>query len=289
VKTYLEISISGNKSQQELLIPTMVELGCHGFIDTDTALLCYIDKYIWSDKKYFDMQKEIKNILRTISSNAEIRIKEIQEENWNKQWESTIQPIEIGQKFVIKPSWAEYHNPDNRIIIQIDPKMSFGTGYHETTRLTIKLLEKYVKNDDVILDVGTGTGILAIASVKLGAQFALGIDNDAWAISNAEENVTANNLEEFIKITDKPIPELSVKNFDLITANITLQTILEMLPEMTGALKVNGIIIFSGLLIQDDARIRNAIANNGLQFLESISEGEWIATASKLKSTKVKS
>ena len=283
MKTYLEISISASKPQQELLIPTMTELGCNGFIDTDTELLCYIDKSFWSEEKYSHLQVEMKNILRTISSNADIRIKEIQEENWNKNWESTIQPIEIGVKLTIKPSWAEYQNPNGRIILKIDPKMSFGTGYHETTRLTLMLLEKYLKIHDVLLDVGTGTGILAIAAVKLGGDFAIGIDNDEWALTNAEENVISNNLEQHIKISDKPISELPDRKFSLITANITLPTIVELLPEMTKRLKQNGIIIFSGLLTQDENPIRNEISKSRLTFLELISEGEWIAVAATTK------
>ena len=283
MKTYLEISISASKPQQELLIPTMTEIGCHGFIDTDTELLCYIDKSIWSEEKYSQLQVEMKYILRIISSNADIRIKEIQEENWNKNWESTIQPIEIGSKLTIKPSWAEYQNPNGRIILQIDPKMSFGTGYHETTRLTLVLLEKYIKNDDVVLDVGTGTGILAIAAIKLGARSAICIDNDEWAVSNADENVIANNLGRYIEISDKPIAELSDRKFNLITANIALPTIIELLPEMKKRLKHNGTIIFSGLLAQDENPIRDGISKSRLTVLELISEGEWIAIAATYK------
>jgi ribosomal protein L11 methyltransferase len=278
VKTYLEISISASKPQQELLIPTMTELGCHGFIDTDTELLCYIDKSIWSEEKYSHLQVQMEYILRIILSNADIRIKEIQEENWNKNWESTIQPIEIGSKLTIKPSWAEYPNPNGRIILQIDPKMSFGTGYHETTRLTLILLEKYIKNDDVVLDVGTGTGILAIAAIKLGAVSAIGIDNDEWAVSNADENVG-----RYIEISDKPIAELSDRKFNLTTANIALPTIIELLPEMTKRLKQNGTIIFSGLLTQDENPIRDEISKSRLTVLELISEGEWIAIAATFK------
>jgi ribosomal protein L11 methyltransferase len=286
VKTYLEISISASKPQQELLIPTMTELGCHGFMDTDTELLCYIDKSLWNEEKYSQLQQDLKTILRTISSNADIGIKEIQEENWNKQWESTIQPIEIGSKLVIKPSWAEYQNSNNKIIIQIDPKMSFGTGYHETTRLTLNLLEKYIKKGDNVLDVGTGTGILAIAAIKLGADFSLGLDNDEWSITNANENVSANDLERHIEISDKPLSELPVRKYDLITANIALPTILELFPEMTKRLKENGTIIFSGLLTNDEYSIREGISEKGLTILEVIDEGEWIAIAATSKADK---
>jgi ribosomal protein L11 methyltransferase len=279
VKTYLEISISASKTQQELLIPTLIGLGCHGFLETDTELLGYIDKSFWSEEKFSLLKTEVNKFLRIVSSNADLSIKEIEEENWNAQWESTIQPIEVGTKLVIKPSWCEYKNTGHRIVIQIDPKMSFGTGYHETTRLTLQLLEKYIKNSYVMLDVGTGTGILAIAAIKLGASSAVGIDNDDWAIDNAIENVTTNKLEKYIDISNRSLSEIDKDKFDLITANIALPTIIELLSDMKRCLKKNGTIIFSGLLTQDEKPIRDEVSRNGLHLLETIYEGEWLAVA----------
>lgn len=283
MKTYLEISISASKPQQELLLPTMIELGCHGFGETDTELLCYIDKSFWSDGKFQTLKNVIKSasggLIRTISSNSDIKIKEIQEENWNEAWEKSIQPIEVGNKITIKPSWANYENTSGRIVIQIDPKMSFGTGYHETTRLTLQLLEKYIKKEDAVLDVGTGTGILAIAAIKLGGSCALGIDNDEWSIDNANENVAANNLSDKIEISDSALASLPEIKYDLITANIMLNTILEMLPDIVKRIKPGGIILFSGLLLIDEKAFTTGIEKYGLHIKEQLTEGEWLAFA----------
>lgn len=279
MKTYLEISISASKPQQELLLPTMIELGCHGFGETDTELLCYIDKSFWSDEKFESLKNDIKKLIRTISSNSDIKIKEIQEENWNEAWEKSIQPIEVGNKITIKPSWANYENTSGRIVIQIDPKMSFGTGYHETTRLTIQLLEKYISKEDAVLDVGTGTGILAIAAIKLGGNWALGIDNDEWSIDNAKENVAANNLSDKIEISDSALASLPETKYDLITANIMLNTILEMLPDIVKRIKTGGIILFSGLLLIDEKAFATGIEKYGLHIKEQLTEGEWLAFA----------
>lgn len=279
MKRYLEISINATKIQQELLLPTMIEIGCHGFEEKDDALLCYIDKALWNEKKFEQLKIDLKNLLNTISSNSIIEIKEIEEKNWNAEWERTIQPIEIGNKLVIKPSWAEYQNLKNRIVIQIDPKMSFGTGYHETTRLTLRLIEKYIKAGDRILDIGTGTGILAISAIKLGASYALAIDNDEWSIENAKENVTANNLTDKITISDRSLEEIEDTNFDLITANIMLNTILEMLPEIKKRIKTDGIILFSGLLSGDEEKFLEGIKSHNFKIVENISEGEWFAYA----------
>jgi ribosomal protein L11 methyltransferase len=279
MKTYLEISISANKNQQELLIPTMVELGCHGFADTDTELLCYIDKSLWTDEKFELLKSDLNSLLRVISSNSVIKVKEIEEENWNEQWEKSIDKLEIGNRIIIKPTWVNYGNTDNRIVIQIDPKMSFGTGHHETTKLTLQLLEKYIFEGATVLDVGTGTGILAIAALKLGAKEALAIDNDEWSILNAKENVNANDLEDRIVVTDTQLNLLNETEYDIITANIMLTTIIELLPETVKRLKESGKILFSGLLLQDEEAFREAIEKYQLRILEIIYEGEWIAAA----------
>ncbi len=277
MKTYLEISISANKNQQELLIPTMTELGCHGFADTDTELLCYIDKSLWTDKKFEQLKYDMSKLLRIISSNSIIKFKDIEEENWNEQWEKSIDKLEIGNRIVIKPSWVEYTNTDNKIVIQIDPKMSFGTGHHETTKLTLQLLEKYIFDGASVLDIGTGTGILAIAAVKLGAKEALAIDNDEWSILNAKENVVANDLEDKIVVTDTALNFLNEAEYDIITANIMLTTIIEMLPETLKRLSQAGYVIFSGLLLIDETSFRQVIKKYKLKIIEIIYEGEWFA------------
>lgn len=279
MRTYLEISISADKIQQELLIPTMVELGCHGFSGTDTELLSYIDKSLWSDEKFNRLQTDLYSLLRVISSNSVIKFKEIVEENWNEQWEKSINSLEIGKRIVIKPSWVDYENKDNKIVIQIDPKMSFGTGHHETTKLCLQLLEKYISDGATVLDIGTGTGILAIAAVKLGAKEAFAIDNDEWSIINAKENIAANDLVNRISVSNKSLNLLPEVGYDIITANLILTTITELLPEIVKRLNINGKAIFSGLLLQDEKVFSESIRKHKLRISEIIYEGEWIAAS----------
>jgi ribosomal protein L11 methyltransferase len=281
MKTYLEISISASEQQRELLIPTMIELGCEGFQETETELLCYIAKSKWNEEKFIDLKTDLKRLLQTLSSNANIRLREFQEENWNEQWERSIQPIEIGKKLVIKPSWARYNNTDGRIVIQIDPKMSFGTGYHETTRLVLVLLEKYISVRCSLLDVGTGTGVLAIAAIKLGAETAIGIDIDEWSIENAKENVLANHVSEHVSISYTPLETLQYDSFHLITANLTLNTNIEMLTEFRRLLKDNGILLLSGLLNTDREKMVEQLDRYSLKILDELTENEWIAIAAQ--------
>lgn len=281
MNTYLEISISANEHQRELLVPTMIELGCEGFQDSDTSLLCYINKNRWDNSKQDQLLTYMKQILRTITVNSTISIREIEEENWNTQWEKTVQPIEIGRRLVIKPSWASYDNPDGKILIQIDPKMSFGTGYHESTRMIMTLIEKYIQPGTTVLDVGTGTGILAITAVKLGAKSAIGIDNDEWAIDNARENIQVNNVASQISISNTSIQKFSTASFDLICANLTLNTIIEVLEHFSRLVRRGGLLLLSGLLISDEQTIISKLPRYKFRPLDQLIENEWITIAAK--------
>ncbi len=284
MKTYLEISISATEYQRELLLPTMTELGCEGFQETDTALLCYINKDRWTEQSYQTFQSELKSLVGIISSNASVQFRELKEENWNDQWERTLLPVEVGNSITIKPTWTSYDNPGNRLVILIDPKMSFGTGYHETTRLTLSLLERYIRNDSTVLDVGTGTGILAIASVKLGAAKAVGIDIDEWSIDNARENIVINNVSQQVQIENQPVENFLPQSFDLITANLTLNTNVELLEQFHSVLIPHGILLLSGLLTSDGPSMKNHLQEKHFTVIDELIEHEWIAIAAQKSS-----
>lgn len=274
MKRFVEISIAATGSQRELLIPTMVELGCRGFEEREAHLLCYLEKSDWESQK---LKTDLLGILRTISSNAEITVREFDDRNWNADWEASITPIEVGRRLAIRPSWAEYAPKEGRMVIQIDPKMSFGTGYHETTRLTLELLESYVRPGDRMLDVGTGTGILAIAGVLLGASLAAGIDIDEWSMDNAKENVRANGLNAAISISDAPVASFGNGSFTLLAANLTLNTNLELLEEFRRVLVPGGRAIFSGLLKPDEGAMLKGLLASNFKLLGQLYENEWVA------------
>jgi ribosomal protein L11 methyltransferase len=281
MKRYLEISVSATEQQREFLLPTMMELGCSGFQETETELLCYIDRDRLHDDQLSSFQNEVRKVLQTISANAEIKFCTFDDENWNEQWERSLQPVEVGQRIVIKPSWTSYDNREQRIVLQIDPKMSFGTGYHETTRLTLQLLEKYIQPKTRVLDVGTGTGVLAIAAVKLGATQAVGTDIDEWSILNANENVAANDLKDSVEISTHALSDFETASYDLITANLTLNTNIEMLPQFHRVVKKDGFVLLSGLLNHDESAMKTHLKRDNFSVIETINENEWIAIAAK--------
>lgn len=201
----------------------------------------------------------------------------IENKNWNAEWEKSINIIEVSDKIIIKPSFKKYTPKKDQIVIEINPKMSFGTGEHQSTKLMLEALEKHLKRGMRILDVGTGTGILAIASIKLGAASAAAIDNDEWSYLNAKENCLLNNAGSKVKIMLAEINEVKVKNFDLIAANIQRNTLIEIAEELQCRLRTNGILILSGLLKEDEPEILNKYFNLGLKLLEVIRMDDWIA------------
>lgn len=280
MKTYLQISVSGSKTQTEALLPSLIELGCVGFQETDTHLIGYAELPP-EPAAAARLRDAFRGILRSISANAEVTFNEIADRNWNEEWERTIQPIEIGSRFAIRPSWREYRNDSGRIVLTIDPKMSFGTGYHETTRLMLILLERHTRAGVAVLDVGTGTGVLAIAAVKLGAASAVGSDTDEWSVDNARENVALNRVEGAVTIVQGTIPDGLGPGPGLICANLTLNDLTGLLAAFRATLQAGGLLLVSGLLSADEGPIGAALAGAGFAIVETLRENEWLAICAR--------
>ena len=205
----------------------------------------------------------------------------LEEKNWNEEWEKNINVIEVSDKIVIKPTFREYERKEGQIVLTIDPKMSFGTGEHQTTKLVLMMLEKYVKNGMNVLDVGSGTGILAIAAVKLGAESAIAVDNDEWCFDNAKENCLQNNVTDKIEVKLGEIKDITEKQFNLVLANIQKNILLDIADQIKGKTAVGGIVILSGLLFSDEEDILNAYGKLNYRFLEKAQLDEWIALVFK--------
>lgn len=205
----------------------------------------------------------------------------LEEKNWNEEWEKNINVIEVSDKIVIKPTFREYERKEGQIVLTIDPKMSFGTGEHQTTKLVLMMLEKYVKNGMNVLDVGSGTGILAIAAVKLGAESAIAVDNDEWCFDNAKENCQQNNVTDKIEVKLGEIKDIAGQQFNLVLANIQKNILLDIADQIKEKTAVGGIVILSGLLFSDEEDILNAYGKLNYRFLEKAQLDEWIALVFK--------
>jgi len=203
----------------------------------------------------------------------------LEDKNWNEIWEKSREVIRVSDRIVIKPTFKEYSAKSDEIVLTIDPKMSFGTGEHQTTKLILRLLEKYVTKELKVLDVGSGTGILAIAAVKLGASKAIAVDFDEICLDNCKENCVLNGVSDSVEIITGEIDEVKEKDFDLILANIQKNVLIEIAEKINTKLKPKGVAILSGLLESDKITIEKKYHALGLRTTHIETLDEWIAIA----------
>lgn len=195
--------------------------------------------------------------------------------DWTVEWKKFFKPIEVGKKFVIVPSWEEYKADTDKIILEIDPGMAFGTGSHETTAICLELLEGLDLKEKEIADVGTGSGILAIACAKLGAKHVLGLDIDPLSIKTARENVEINNSADKIEVKESDLLNTSKDNYDLIIANILPDVIINLIPDAYEKLNNGGMMLVSGIILEKKDLVIDELKKYGFTIVEDLDMGEW--------------
>ena len=280
-RTWKQIVIPAPSSYHELLVGSLTHLGCTGFLQEPTHLVCFMDKSRWTPGKAVDLRNVLTRFRREFPGiKPRFTLSDVREENWNARWEKSIGILEVTDRIVVRPSWNRERRKDRgKIILQINPKMSFGTGHHESTRLSLRLLQQYVMADSEVLDFGTGTGILALAAHKLGARKVLAIDNDEWAIANVRENVRKNRAARSLKVVFGGIAKIPKERFHLAVANIDLPTISLSITRLVASLQTNGVLILSGLLMSDLEPLLKLLKHRAVVPLELQHENEWIALA----------
>lgn len=226
-----------------------------------------------------DIVTNILGSLKRIYDKTEIsEIETIKETNWNEEWEKSIQPIDIENKIFIRPDWIRTDDSDDRINIIINPKMSFGTGHHSTTRLVAKLLIETVKKGSIWIDAGCGTGILSVLALKLGAVSVLAIDNNDWAIENAKENFILNSINSGIELKLCGIEDISLPVVDGIMANLYTHLLITNFEKFYQSLKKKeGYLLASGVLSFDENIILEKAMEVGFKHIKTIYEEEWCA------------
>ncbi|MGE5399777.1 MAG: 50S ribosomal protein L11 methyltransferase [Ignavibacteriales bacterium] len=281
MRHFKEFTINTEPFLPELISGVLWDLEITGITEEDTGLK------VFSDAGKVN-KNEIESLLDAIKAQGLITSfsvdeYEFEDRNWNEEWEKSLNVIEVSDRIVIKPSTREYKAKDNQLVLTIDPKMSFGTGEHQTTRLMLLMIEKYVQNDASVLDVGTGTGVLAIAAVKLGAKNAVAIDNDEWCYDNGIENCQINSVADSVEIRLGEISQVEKKDFDLVLANINKNILMEISTELRDHMKEDGTLILSGLLFSDEEDIKNNYGKAGFAVIDKEQMNEWISLVMKLR------
>ena len=275
-KNFNVFRITSTPFRPELMSGLLWELDLEGITEEDNFILVYTDEGInITSEKIEQLLNGLVN--EGFLEKFTIEKNTVENKNWNEIWEKSSKVIRISDKIVIKPTFKEYIPQTNELVLTIDPKMSFGTGEHQTTQLVLNLLERYVKPGMKVLDVGSGTGVLAITAVKLGAASAVAVDNDEWCYENCKENAELNNVSNSIKIITGDIKDINEKDFDLVLANIQKNILLEILDDLKMKIKENGMLILSGLLLKDEEEIMISYSDSGFTFVEKSVKDDWIS------------
>lgn len=254
---------------KETLIAQLASIGFEAFEEMPDRLKAFIPSHHYNNSQLLSILGEL--------SFQEL---EIEKQNWNELWESNFEPVQVENFVGIRASFHEsFKEVEHEIIIT--PKMSFGTGHHATTYLVIQAMRNFVWENKTVFDFGTGTGILAILADKLGAQQILAIDNDDWCIENASENIEINHCQK-IQIS-KADTASNEKKFDIILANINKHIILENIAFLDLTLQNGGIILLSGLLVEDELDILKACESVGWMHQLTNTRNGWIVCQFKRK------
>jgi len=244
-----------------------------GFLQTDATLTGYIPAEQWSTA----LHEHLAARLHTDGYGDALQVRSLSDRNWNAVWEESIAPVRVGPFLLCGRSTEGPSAHADAKAIRIDPKMSFGTGHHATTRLALCLLIDAVDDTDEVIDVGTGTGVIAIAACQLGARSVLAVDTNPKAVANARENVALNDVGACVDVRDGSINAVPDTSADVVIANITRDTLLDLLPALRSQLAPDGALILSGLLESDRSRMLGALDEHRLSTDEEATEDGWWA------------
>lgn len=257
---------------------------CYGDLIDESILnadktIASVSVYLPADSGTADTVHFLKERFASLNIDAKISISGVCEEDWANSWKAYYKPIEIGEKMVIVPAWEKYDAPEGKLVVRMDPGMAFGTGSHETTRLVIGLLEKYVRGGERVLDVGCGSGILAICAAKLGAKECKAYDIDPVAVKVARENIKDSGLDNVTCDVSDLLRGVDSRHggYDVICANIVADIIIRMTPDIGAYMNEGAVILASGIISERAADVIECFEKYGLRVIEKAEENGWCA------------
>lgn len=262
----------------------MYELNPDDFPEEGVIVKAYLPVNSFLGETVEQIKSAINNL---ISFNIDIgknkvTISEVQEEEWATAWKKYYHPVKISSKFTIVPTWEDYEPvSSDELIIELDPGMAFGTGTHPTTVMSIQALEQTVKKGDIVYDVGTGSGVLSIASALLGAKHILALDLDDVAVESAKSNIELNNVQDQIIVKQNNLLNSITEPADVIVANILAEIIVRFTDDAYRLVKDSGYFITSGIINQKRQEVEDKILSSGFTIVETLKMEDWVTIIAK--------
>ena len=297
---YIEMTINTSKDKKDIIEGILFDYGIYTTeeissdiveeLDQDEKDWDFIDypllnssEDVFAIRVYPENMEDANNLKTELSEKklGQCLLEEKDDEDWANNWKKYYKPLEIGEKLAIVPEWEDYDN-DNRVVIKINPGMAFGTGTHESTYMCLELLERYVNKDDNIFDIGCGSGILAIAGLKLGAKKALLVDIDEKCIDASHENAGLNGLEDKMEIKKGNLLDVVKGRADLIVSNIIAEIIVDEIKNLKNHMEKGGIFITSGIIKERRQMVIHALEENGFEIIDELEKNNWVAIVGRL-------
>lgn len=278
---WFHVLVPTTRTTQEAITYFLFELGTTGVIEEPDLLHAYFAATRQTSEFLQEIQKYLCSLqeLGFVTHPEKVCIETIPNQDWNSEWKKNYRGFALSERIFVKPTWEALPAGNYECLIEIDPEMAFGTGTHETTQLCIKLLEILLSGGERVLDIGTGTGILAIAAAKLGAREVIAFDIDPIATSTADKNSRRNGVRQKVSFYTGLLAVLKVDafSFDVVLANVNRMEIVKMLPLLKKMLHYHTKLIISGILVEEEDILRFALAENDFSIVQTISSEEWIA------------
>jgi ribosomal protein L11 methyltransferase len=275
---WVEVQIESACDAGELL-SLLDDPAVQGTWQEDGMIRLYWPAYAWSTDTLQGLRGWLMRLDETATQDR-IRIDRLPDLDWSKLWVRSVQPLRIGRGVVVRPSWHRLPLQPGDVDFVIDPKQAFGTGRHTTTQLLVEWLEDVIHKDDRVLDVGTGSGFLAMVALRLGAANAMGLDTDPVAIECAREYAVANGFGSELDIRVATLddgPDRAAERIDLVLANLDRQTLLELAPALCAYASRGARLLLSGLLVDQQAEVTAAFAANGTSVRTVRERDGWMA------------
>ncbi|MEW5952410.1 MAG: 50S ribosomal protein L11 methyltransferase [Bacillota bacterium] len=297
----ITLPVEEYRQSMDLVSIILIESGAGGVVLEDPALLAdLIDRgsvetvalqpeqaaIAPAVKAYFPVDGSLPGVLEEIrqalgrimqSGDYNLKTRQVARQDWNAVWRAYYKPVKVGRRLVVRPVWEEYGPVANELVITLDPGLAFGCGAHPTTSMCLRLLEEYIRGGEMVCDVGTGSGILAVAAAHLGARRVLAVDLDELAVQAARENVARNGLEDVVQVARGNLLDMVFGRADLVVANILADVVITMVPEVGRVLAPGGRFIASGIIKNRGGEVRRAIHAAGLDVEQVCMDGQWLA------------